>query len=162
MPNIELTISGGVVGSTALVVDPITLWNFGGSVLGPIFDAGRLRAQQSTAAARRDQAAFAYRKAALTAFSEVDNALNAERRLAEQATAVSAQRDALARALVLATNRYRAGYATYLEQLDAERSLLSADLTVVQVRSERLTTSVTLFQALGGGWSTPPIDQPRP
>jgi len=162
MPDIQLTVSGGWIGTTALVVDPIGLWNVGGSVLGPIFDAGRLRAQQSTAAARRDQAAFAYRKAALTAFSEVDNALNAERRLAEQAKALDAQRDALARALVLATNRYRSGYATYLEQLDAERSLLSADLTVVQVRSDRLTTSVTLFQALGGGWSTPPVDRPRP
>jgi NodT family efflux transporter outer membrane factor (OMF) lipoprotein len=151
MPSIQLTAAGGYVAST-LLDDPIRVFSAGGSVLAPILDAGRLRAQQSAAAARRDQAAFAYRRAALGAFREVDDALSAERRLAEQATALAAQREALAQALALAANRYRAGYAPYFEQLDAQRSLLAADLTVVQVRADRLTAAVALFQALGGGW----------
>jgi len=62
------------------------------------------------------------------------------------------QRDVLARTLVQATNRYRAGYSSYLEQLDAERGLLSADLSLVQAANERLSATVSLFQALGGGW----------
>jgi outer membrane protein TolC len=60
----------------------------------------------------------------------------------------------LARALVQATNRYRAGYSSYLEQLDAQRGLLSADLSLVQANSDRLTAAVSLFQALGGGWTS--------
>ncbi len=103
-------------------------------------------------AARRDQAAFGYRKAALTAFREVEDALASVQRLNEQEVALTAQRDILARALALATNRYRAGYSPYLDQLDAERGLLAAELALVQTRSDRLTALVTLYQALGGGW----------
>jgi outer membrane protein TolC len=117
-----------------------------------LFDAGRLRAEADVAVARRDQAAFAYRKAALTAFREVEDALAAESRTIEQERSLAAQREALAQTLALATNRYRAGYSPYLEQIDAERNLLSVELALIQVRAERLNTVVTLYQALGGGW----------
>lgn len=154
MPSIQLTAGGGYVGST-LLNDPIRVFSVGGSILAPIFDSGRLQAQQGVAAARRDQAAFAYRRAALGAFREVDDALNAERRLAEQAAALAAQREALAGALTLATKRYKAGYAPFFEQIDAQRSLLSAELSLVQVEADRLNAAVALFQALGGGWTMP-------
>jgi multidrug efflux system outer membrane protein len=152
LPNVQLTGSGGLVASTALA-NPITIFSIGGSVLAPIFDAGRLRAQQDTQAARRDQAAYAYRRTVLNAFREVEDGIAEQRRLAEQEGSVLAQRDALTEALRLATNRYRAGYSSFLEQLDAQRGLLAAELTVLQVRTERLTSAVRLFQALGGGWS---------
>ncbi|PFH10256.1 NodT family efflux transporter outer membrane factor (OMF) lipoprotein [Collimonas sp. PA-H2] len=151
MPNIQLTASGGYVAST-LLTSPIAIFALGGSVLAPIFDSGRLRAQADTAAARRDEAAYLYRKTALTAFKEVDESLNAIRRNADQEQAIADQRQALARALTLATSRYRAGYSPYLEQLDAQRSLLSTELTLIQVRADRLIAAVNLFQALGGGW----------
>ncbi len=64
-------------------------------------------------------------------------------------TAISAS---LSTVLVLASNRYRAGYSPYLEQLDAQRALLSAELSLVQARSDALSARVSLFQALGGGW----------
>jgi outer membrane protein TolC len=152
MPSIQLTASGGYVASN-LLNDPIGLFSIGGSILAPIFDSGRLQAQQGIAAARRDQAAFGYRRTALNAFREVDDALSAERRLAEQAIELTAQREALAQALALATRRYREGYAPFLEQLDAQRSLLFAELNLVQVESDRLNAAVSLFQALGGGWT---------
>lgn len=152
MPSIELTASGGYVTSGLLVSNPIQIWSLGGSLLAPILDSGRLRAQQSVAAARRDQSAFVYRKAALSAFREVEDALAAIQRDGQQEQAIAAQRDALAQSLRLATNRYRAGYSPYLEQLDAERALLSAELSLVQVRADRLSASVSLYQALGGGW----------
>lgn len=154
MPSIQLTAGGGYVASN-LLNDPIGVFSIGGSVLAPIFDSGRLQAQQGIAAARRDQAAFAYRRTALGAFREVDDALNAERRLAEQAIELNAQREALAKALTLATNRYRAGYAPFFEQLDAQRSLLAVDLGLVQLEADRLNAAVSLFQALGGGWTEP-------
>ncbi|WP_293902413.1 efflux transporter outer membrane subunit [Phenylobacterium sp.] len=153
LPSVQLTAAAGYAASS-LLDDPIRLFSLGGSVLAPILDAGRLNAQQGAAAARRDQAAFAYRKAALTAFREVDDALSAERRTAEQAADIVAQRAALAQVLTLATNRYRAGYSPYLEQLDAQRSLLAADLSLVQVRADRLTAAVSLYQTLGGGWTS--------
>ncbi|HET6971101.1 MAG TPA: efflux transporter outer membrane subunit [Phenylobacterium sp.] len=154
LPSIQLSGSGGQVDSS-LLNDPVRIFFLGGSVLAPVMDSGRLRAQQKIAAARRDQAAFAYRKAALSAFREADDALDAQKRTAEQLADVTAQREALARVLTLATNRYRAGYSPYLEQLDAQRSLLSADLILVQVRADRLNAAVSLYQALGGGWTPP-------
>jgi outer membrane protein TolC len=75
-----------------------------------------------------------------------------QRRYQEQQQAITAQRTALAEQLRLATNRYRAGYSPYLEQLDAQRGLLAADLALVQARLDRLTASVRLYQSLGGGW----------
>ena len=152
LPNLALTGSAGVALSTALA-NPVGVFTVGASVLSPIFDAGRLRAQADTAAARRDQAAFAYRRTALVAFREVDDSLAGVRRSGEQANASAAQRDALAAALNNARNRYRAGYSSYLEQLDAQRGLLSAELTLIGAESDRLAAYVALYQAMGGGWS---------
>ena len=65
-------------------------------------------------------------------------------------TLPACQREAVADALRHATNRYRAGYSPYLEQIDAQRALLSVELAILQVRSDRLTAHVALYQALGG------------
>jgi len=152
MPDIRLSADGGLVGST-LIASPVQVFSLGGGILGPILDFGRLEAQQETVAARRNQAAFAYRKTALTAFREVEDSLAAIRHLKDQEASVTAQREVLARALRLATNRYRSGYSPFLDQLDAERGLLASELALVQIESDRLTAAVTLYQALGGGWS---------
>ena len=152
MPTVSLSATGGFIDST-LIGDPVSIFSLGGSILAPIYQGGRLRAQADTAAARRDQAAFAYRKAALTAFREVEDALAALTHAGEQEAVLRLQRDALARALDQANNRYRSGYSSYLEQLDAQRGLLTAELALVQVRSDNLTAAVSLFHALGGGWS---------
>lgn len=152
MPNVQLTAAGGYVASN-LLDDPIGVFSLGGSVLAPILDGGRLRAQQGVVAARRDQAAYAYRKTALTAFREVEDALASEQAARLQAVALEAQTRALSEALVLATNRYRAGYSPYIEKLDAQRSLLSAELTLIQARADRLNALIALYQALGGGWA---------
>ncbi len=152
MPDIKLSASGGAVASS-LLGDPITIFALGGSILAPLFEGGRLRAQTDVASARRDQAAFAYRQVALNAFREVEDGMAAQRRDQEQEGALEAQRAALADALRLAENRYRAGYSPYLELLDAQRALLSAELALVQSRADRLTSAILLCQAAGGGWS---------
>lgn len=152
LPSIRLTGSAGAAFST-LLADPVTLWSIGGSVLAPLFEGGRLRAQSDVAVARRDEAAFAYRRAALQAFREVEDGLATAARSSEQLRALQAQREALAQALRVASNRYQAGYAPYLDQLDAERGLLASELSVIQAQSDRLVASVTLFQAVGGGWA---------
>jgi multidrug efflux system outer membrane protein len=152
LPNLSLTGAGNLVLSTALA-RPEVIFSLGASVLGPIFDGGRLRAQERVATARRDQAAYAYRRAALVAFREVDDSLVGVRRTGEQADALAAQATASRGALENATNRYRAGYSAYLEQLDAQRTLLTAELSLVQARADRLTSYVALYQAMGGGWT---------
>lgn len=152
LPTLRLTGSTGLTLSSALA-NPITIWSLGASVLAPIFEGGRLRANVEGAAARRDQAAFGYRRTALVAFREVEDNLAAIDRLAAQEQRLSAQRRAVAETLRHATNRYRAGYASYLEQLDAQRALLSVDISLVQLRADRLNAVVALYQAMGGGWS---------
>jgi len=152
LPQVKLSASAGAAFST-LLANPITLWQIGGSVLAPIFEGGRLTAQAESAAAARDQAAFAYRRTAIGAFREVEDALASVKRIDEQAQILTRQRDALANELRLATNRYRAGYSPYLEQLDAQRGLLAVELTLVQTQSDALGARVTLYQAMGGGWS---------
>lgn len=154
MPNIQLGATGGFV-AAELLPDPVSVFTLGGSILAPIFQGGRLRAQADIAAAARDQAAWAYRRVVLTAFQEVEDALAAVARSAEQEQALIAQRDALAAALAHAEQRYRAGYSPYLEQLDAQRGLLNAELSLVQIRADRLVSAVRLYRAIGGGWAQP-------
>ncbi len=153
LPQVRLNATTGAAFST-LLADPISIWSIGGSILAPIFQGGRLTAQANAAGAQRDQAAFAYRRTALTAFREVEDALAAVRRIDEQLLFAQSQRDALAEGLRLATNRYREGYSPYLEQLDAQRGLLGAELSLIQLRADALSARIQLFQAMGGGWTT--------
>jgi NodT family efflux transporter outer membrane factor (OMF) lipoprotein len=153
LPRLNLTGSTGLALSTALA-NPISLWSIGASVLAPLFEGGRLTGQLNVAAARRDQALLTYRRTTLTAFREVEDSLAALQRLGEQRRELAAQRAALAEALRHATNRYEAGYTSYLEQLDAQRALLATELSLVQARTDELNAAVALFQALGGGWTS--------
>lgn len=157
LPQLRLTGSGGAVWSSLLSDDPIGIWSLGASVLAPLFEGGRLRAGAESAAAQRDQAALAYRRAALAAFRDVDDALAVARHSDEQVRILTAQRDALANGFRLARNRYQAGYSPYLEQLDAQRGLLGAELALLQARADALNARVTLYQAMGGGWSADAI-----
>ncbi|SFP82053.1 efflux transporter outer membrane subunit [Sphingomonas rubra] len=154
LPNLALTGSAGLVLSTALG-NPVGVFSLGASILAPIFDGGRLAAQEDAATARRNQAAFAYRRTALSAFRDVDDALAGVKRTREQAAALAGQVAAARGALQNATNRYRAGYSAYIEQLDAQRSLLTAELSLVQAENDRLTNAIALYGALGGGWQRP-------
>lgn len=155
LPSLRLTGTLGELDNSLLRGDPQRVWTLGGSILAPIFNRGRLRAQVSASAARRDQAVYAYQKTVLTAFSEVEDALAAIRELNRQHDEAERQRQALAEALRIAHNRYNEGYASYLEELDAQRNLFSAELTVLQLQGDALSAQVNLYKALGGGWTPP-------
>ena len=158
MPDLRLSADWGHVTSTILDNHPIDIFTIGASILAPIFDAGRLKAQEDSAAARRDQAAFGYRKAALEAFGQVEDALAATQRLHEQLDSLQAQKAALDKTLAIATERYKSGYSPFLDQLDAQRNLLSVQLAIAQAQADELNAYVTLFQALGGGWDRSLLD----
>lgn len=152
LPQVSLSASVGSLLVNALSYNPLTVWSLGGSLLAPLFDAGRLQAQADAASAQRDQAALAYRGAVLAAFAETENALTGSVRLAQQTRHAIERRDVLQQSLGFAHDRYQAGYASYLEELDAQRNLYAAELEVVRLHQAELENRVQLYKALGGGW----------
>jgi len=158
LPSIRLTASLGAQGADlpGLLSDPVALWSIGGSILAPLFDAGRLRAQAEIAGSVRDRAVFAYENVVRAAFAETENALAGIDGLRRQLLEAEARRTAANEVLRVAHNRYRNGYASYLEELDAQRNAFSAENTVLQLRASLLAAHVDLYRALGGGWSPAP------
>jgi multidrug efflux system outer membrane protein len=118
----------------------------------PIFDGGRLADQAAAARARVEQARFQYEQAALSALRDANDALIAVRSARDEEAAQATQVEALNSALELAQLRYQAGLASYLDLLDAQRSLFSARLALSQSQLQQLTAAVALYKALGGGW----------
>ena len=100
-------------------------------------------------------ATIATRKAIQTAFREVSDALAGQATLGEQSLAQQRQAEAESARLQLADLRYRNGVASYLDLLDAQRSLFTAQQAVVQVRLAQLQNQVALYKALGGGAPAP-------
>ncbi|MRV71186.1 efflux transporter outer membrane subunit [Duganella sp. FT92W] len=156
LPSFRLTVQGGLQSSTlhALLADPTHLWKLAGIVAGPVTDGGRVQAQTEAAAFQRDQALIAYENTARAAFAETDNALGAIARLREQLAVNEERRAQAAETLRIARNRYRNGYASYLEELDAQRTLYAADVARLQLKARLLVATVDLYRALGGGWGT--------
>jgi multidrug efflux system outer membrane protein len=154
LPQVSLSAQLGSLFVNALDYDPVTVWSLGGSVLAPLFSGGRLNAQYKAAGSQRDQAAFAYRRTVLTAFSEVENALAGVPRLAEQVDHAVQRRDILGRSLGYAHDRYQAGYASYLEELDAQRNLYQVEVNLITLRRTQLENLIGLYRALGGGWTS--------
>jgi len=159
LPQVSLSAQLGRLFVDALDYDPVTVWTLGGSVLAPLFSNGRLEAQYAAAGSQRDQAAFAYRRTVLTAFSEVENALAGVPRLAEQVDHAVQRRDILGRSLGYAHDRYQAGYASYLEELDAQRNLYQVEINLVTLRRTQLENLIGLYRALGGGWTAGGVRQ---
>ncbi len=158
LPSIRLTASLGVEGASVarLLRSPVELWSVGGSVLAPLFDGGRLLAQAEIAGSVRDRAVFAYENVVRGAFAETENALAGIDGLRRQLLDAEARRSAAKEVLRVAHNRYRNGYASYLEELDAQRTAFSAENTVLQLRTGLLAAHVDLYRALGGGWTPAP------
>ena len=154
LPRISLTGSAGLASGVLLNVlnAPSAALSLGASLAQPIFDGGRLRAQVEIAASRERELVEAYRKAILAALSDVEGALAAGGRTAEQETFQLQVVVEAREALRIAEVRYREGVDDLLTVLDAQRTLFQAEDQVAQVRLARLQASVSLYKALGGGW----------
>jgi outer membrane protein, multidrug efflux system len=118
----------------------------------PVFDYGRLSNVSAEARARADQARASYESTALNALREANDALAGVRAARDEAVAQATQARALREALNLAESRYQAGLSSYLDLLDAQRSLFSAELALSQAQLGELTAAVQLYKALGGTW----------
>lgn len=132
---------------------PSRLWSLGPAAgLLTVFDAGRHRAQSAQAMAAYDEQVANYRSTVLVAYQEVEDNLAALRQLEQESTSEAAAVDATATALQQAQYRYKAGLVTYLEVVTAENTSLQAQLANQGIQLRRLTASVLLVKALGGGW----------
>jgi multidrug efflux system outer membrane protein len=165
LPSIQLTGSAGLA-STALASlagSPASIYTIAASLLQPIFDGGRLRGQVAFSESRQRDLVESYRGAILAALADVENALSAVSRRAEQETLQTQVRDEAERALRLAEVRYRAGVDDQLSVLDAQRTVFQAQDQLAQLRLARLEAAVSLYKALGGGWSAAePLAANRP
>lgn len=154
LPSINLTASGSIQDRTlsGLLDNPLQLWSVGGSILAPILNRQALNAQVDISQSQRNQALYGYEQTVRNAFREVNDSLDAITRYQEQLTELQAQQDVAQETLRIAQNRYNNGYSSYLDVLDAQRTLFSVQTSVVQVKNNLLLAQVDLYKALGGGW----------
>ncbi len=157
LPAISLTGSAGLASDALLnfLDAPTATLTIGAALLQPIFNAGRLRAEVDVAASREREMAESYRKLVLAALADVEGALAAASRDAEQEGLQDQVVAEARRALHLAEVRYREGADDLLTLLDAQRTLFQAEDQLAQIHLARLLASVGLFKALGGGWTAP-------
>lgn len=155
-PRISLTAQAGTASNELSGLFKDGSWGFtlAPSLLLPLFDAGRNQANLDASRASRAMAIAQYEKAIQTAFREVSDTLASQGTLAEQAAAQRAQAQAEAARLHLSELRYQNGVASYLDVLDAQRSLFALQQALVQVRLAQWQNQVALYKALGGGTGT--------
>jgi NodT family efflux transporter outer membrane factor (OMF) lipoprotein len=154
-PSLTLTGSDGYANTAIqqLFASSSNQWSIGASVSQTIFNAGATYFKVKQARAAYDQAVAQYRQAALTAFQQVEDNLAAARVLQqEQPLRVQASQSAdLAERISL--NQYKAGTVAYTSVVTAQASALSARQTLLTLQGQRMTTAVSLVEALGGGWT---------
>lgn len=153
-PSLSLTGSGGVISGelNSLLAGGSAAYAIGPQLTGPIFDAGRGKARVQAAQAGAKIALATYQKTAQQAFREAADALNSYQKsgeiITEEAKLVAAQKSVAA----LALERFQGGASSYLEVLDAERGLFTAELDLADASANRLRAVVQAYRALGGGW----------
>lgn len=154
-PTISLTGAfGGQSAEMSTLLDSgARIWSAGFGLALPIFDAGRNLARVEQSEARQRQALANYQKTIETAFREVSDAIGNVRQSSLSEADLQLRVEAARRSLELARDRYTAGYAGYLEVLDAQRTANDAELALVRNRQAQLAYSVDFIKALGGGWS---------
>jgi NodT family efflux transporter outer membrane factor (OMF) lipoprotein len=163
-PALTLGATAGVQSSVIgnLLSLPARYWSIGPAIAQAVFDAGLRQAQKAQAIATYDETVANYRFTVLTAFQEVEDNLAAlsilEQEAAVQDDAVKAARESAA----IALNQYRAGTANYLAVVVLQTAALNSERTALAILGRRLTASVGLIKALGGGWDTTKLAQSAP
>ncbi len=153
-PTITLTAGGGSASTmlSDLFSGPARTWTVGASALQPLLNVQRNWYQVESADAQKQQALLQYQKSIQSAFQEVSDALIARQKYAEFQTAQQAQVDAQRKANTIALARYRVGYSSYFNVIDADRDLFTAELSLSAAHLNTLLSVVQLYRALGGGW----------
>ncbi|MFN4166294.1 MAG: efflux transporter outer membrane subunit [Ferrovibrio sp.] len=161
-PSLDLTARAGTQsGTTAALFEPNTMiYSIAASLTAPIFQGGRLEGQEELARAQSQELVESYRGAILSAFRDTEDALGATVNTGRQYGFASEAFEQANDAYRIVEARYRAGTVGFLDLLDAQRSVFSANDSMVQAGLSRFTASVDLYKALGGGWdgsTVPPV-----
>jgi len=154
-PSVTLTATGGYASPELgdLFKWSARAWGIGAAASLPLFDGGRREAGIQNAGCEFDVALARYREQVLVAFRDVEDQLSSLRLLAEQAEAQDRAVASASRSTALSDVRYRNGYVSQLDLLDAQRSELRNRRQALQVRSAQYQATVALVRALGGGWN---------
>jgi multidrug efflux system outer membrane protein len=154
-PRISLTGLFGFVSADLgrLFTGSANTWSFTGDVAGPIYTGGGLTAAVDQAEARKDQSFANYELTIQNAFRDVEDSLADIRNSRELVATLERRVATLSRGVELARQRYENGYSDYLEVLDTERSLFSAELQLASAQGDYLRAIVNLYRALGGDWT---------
>jgi len=158
-PSLRLTTTAGYESKVFedLINPASLLWSLGSSLAQPIFRAGAIGAVVQGAEARKNQALAQYVQAVQGAFRDVHDALN-NTAANEQVNVASERRvTALKDSLRLADLRYKNGYSSYLEVLNAQRDLFQAQASLIDSKRAQLSSVVSIYKAVGSGWSKPEI-----
>ncbi len=153
-PRISLTASAGAGSADLgkLFKSGQGTWSFAPSISLPIFDGGVNKANLDSATASRDIYLAQYEKSIQTAFREVADSLAQRTTLGEQLLAQQALVDATGASYTLSDARFKRGVDSYLSVLDSQRSLYTAQQTLIGTQLSRVSNLVTLYKVLGGGW----------
>jgi len=153
-PQISLTGSGGVQSAalSALFTTPAGLWSVGAGLTQSIFNAGRIRSRVALSKAEQEEAVLAYQQTIQQSLREVSDALVGYRKGRDFREQQQSLNRAATDARRLADIRYRGGATSYLEVLDSDTRMFSAQLDVAQAELSELLSLVQVYRALGGGW----------
>ncbi|MDR0882041.1 MAG: efflux transporter outer membrane subunit [Candidatus Adiutrix sp.] len=152
-PSLSLT---GLLGSASVELDDLftgeaRTWQFGGALYLPL-NFWRIQSNLRGSEAQQRESIIFYQKTVENAFREIRNALSEEQQYAKVVGSLGTMSADLRKAVKLVKTRYDNGYSTYLEVLDAERSLFTAEMELVSARTNLLNGIVNVCLALGGGW----------
>jgi NodT family efflux transporter outer membrane factor (OMF) lipoprotein len=155
-PTLTLSASGGFASSTIgkLLDASSREWSAGPQVGATLFDGGARSAQVAAARAAYDMSAANYRQAIITGFQQVEDNLSALRVLARQAEVQNRAVQLAREAEQLTLNAYKAGVVDYTTVVQSQATALSSEQSALTIRQSRLTASVSLIEALGGGWTS--------
>jgi multidrug efflux system outer membrane protein len=153
-PTISLTGAFGTVSTdlSSLFTASSRAWNFGVPVSVPLFTAGRIGGEVKAAEAVQQQALYGYQQTIQNAFREVDDALLDRGKSGQRIDALSRQLKALRNYARLARMRYDEGYTSFLEVLDAERSLFNVELAHTASQNVLFRSLINIYKSMGGGW----------
>jgi multidrug efflux system outer membrane protein len=153
-PTVSLTGDFGLVSTSLsnLFTSAARTWSYGVPLSVPIFTAGRIGGEVKAAEAIQQQALYSYQQVIQNAFREMEDALINRAKLDQRLEALGRQIKALQNYARLARMRYDGGYTSYLEVLDAERSLFNAELSYTTGQNNLFRSLIDIYKSIGGGW----------
>jgi NodT family efflux transporter outer membrane factor (OMF) lipoprotein len=162
-PSLTLNASTGLesIQLSQLLSGPSFLWSVGPALAQTLFDAGKTHGQVQEAQANYEATVAAYRETVLTAFQQVEDNLSGLRILEDEAGVQDDAVKSAQQSLDISTNLYKAGTQDYLTVITAQTTALANQITALNIRTRRMTTSVLLIEALGGGWEASRLATPH-